>query len=285
MDCFIIFFEHTGQNDQPTSVCEWKLKSYIGDSYGPGKIEGQACVAFTPDDDIVILDERTDEVKIYDARDNCKYKSSFSPDIRDVTTTGIYISSIAVDLIGNIYVAGDKFVVASDKYGKSLGKWVPVPPAGIKATHIISSMTIDVEGNLLMGCEFEYFNGYISKHKVNGDHIHSLKLPLQPASIASTPEGTVAVCDRKCVQIVSQSGEVLHTLQHTDMKQPSGVCCSKDMILVCDSYMGEVFCFSLSAQFIGHKQTESNSCRFIAVNQDGTKLGLGSYAPAVYELQ
>ena len=276
---FNFFCEHalTDQKDQPRSVGKWTYERKIGTSYGPGKIGSVSAVAFAPNDDIIIQDSRTNDVKIYNKYGG--YKSCIN--LKTYPNTDVRYQPVVVDSTGDIYVQGGQKVVALDRCGKRLDKWIPVPPERIEAKNI-HSMAINAEGNLLIG-----FYNYISKYKVNGEHLQSFPIHLCPDFIASTPAGTVVVCDRvlKCVQVVNELGEVLHTLQHTDMKQPWSVCCSKNMILVCDCNSRKVFCFLFSAQFVGSITGRRNRWNSIAVNSQGTKLVLGNYSKVELYMQ
>ena len=89
-------------------------------------------------------------------------------------------------------------------------------------------LAVDNQNNLLVG---EVTQKYISKHQLNGKHIKSFKVSIEPWYIAVSPRDKIIVSDYcEGVHILDKNGVHLYSLKppHSSSWSPRGMCCTSD---------------------------------------------------------
>ena len=136
--------------------------------------------------------------------------------------------------------------------GKFKGQWVSSCPQASSGSPCLYGLAIDYTGNLLVG---DYQNNYINKHRQDGTPLGSIKVGIAPRYIAVTSQDTIVIATwDKPPQIVSNTGQVMHTLMHpVDESQwdPHGVYCHADIICVANVTTGNILCYSESGKYLG----------------------------------
>ena len=264
----------------------WKLEREFGKD-DAGKLERGRGVAMTQQGDLAITDYCNSDPSIKFFNRNGDFKSKFavpsmpwdvavSPDDRMfVTNMTKHVS--AYDVEGNLkqqFPAKSPDNVSSDAQDTKL--W---------------SLAIDDQNNLLVG---ECNQKYISKHRLDGTHVMSFKVTIQPIYIAVSPQDKIIVssCNDKAVHIVDENGVHLHTLkppQGLSSWNPWGMCCTSDdevYVANCTS-SGSIHSYSTeTGDYIGCiiKDVTYPSC--LALMDDENKLVVaGNYSKKIFHLQ
>ena len=166
----------------------------------------------------------------------------------------------AVSTDGKYHVTDStEHVSVYNAQGQYDDQWAAVSPDGKpsdRETSKLQGLTVDSQGQVLVG---ESIRRYISIHKPSGVHVRSIKIGIRPHFLAVTSLHTIVVSDRlnNVVQILDQSGQVLHTLKPNSTVvrywQPKGVCSHDNMVFICNYAMPEhgICCFSLSGDYLG----------------------------------
>ena len=168
--------------------------------------------------------------------------------------------STAVSTDGKYYVTDSTdHVSVYNAQGQYADQWAAVSSDGKPSDREASKLqglTVDCHGQVLVG---ESVRRYISIHKQNGVHVKSIMISIRPHFLAMTSHDKIVVSDRvdNVVQIVDQSGHVLHTLKPNSAAvrywQPKGVCSHDNMVFICNYAMPEhgICCFSLTGDYLG----------------------------------
>ncbi|XP_072050250.1 uncharacterized protein [Amphiura filiformis] len=159
--------------------------------------------------------------------------------------------------------------------GKYCGRWMSVYPGGVQKGNEganLEGICVDRASNILVGD----VGGYcISKHTSDGDHLVSFKVVLKPDYLAVTPEDNIIISDQRCVQIVNQHGQLICNVQYPNMSLPQGVCCCKELILVCDWNSPNIYRLTQYGKYVDYiptDATQGDGCCCVTVNGDGTQI-------------
>ena len=167
--------------------------------------------------------------------------------------------NVAVNADGIWYVTDySPYVKMYSPQGVYKNRWGASSPHGTKGANLYG-LTMDVNGNFLVG---DIYNRCISRHRQDGSQVDSIKVDIRPYHLGATPQDTIVISDLNKVQIVANTGHVLHTLNPDRQETigPWGVCVCHDIIYVCNRFKPEILCFSLSAEYIGPIAIRDNPC-------------------------
>ena len=196
------------------------------------------------------------EVCVYEADGRYKFsldtKQGLDPNSKS------YPWNVAVNADGIWYVTDlGPYVKMYSPQGVYKNRWEALSPDGAKSCSLYG-LTIDANGNLLVGntnhlLVGDMSNTFISRHRQDGSQIASIKVDIKPYYLAATSQDTIVVSDMRKIQIVDNTGQVLHILKPNGKKiiMPREVCVCDDIIYVCNQDKTEISCFSVSAEYIG----------------------------------
>ncbi len=133
---------------------------------------------------------------------------------------------------------------------------------------------------LLVG---EVKQNYISRHRLDGSHINSIKVNISPRYIAVTSTDKIIISSPSwpgTVQILDPTGNTLHTLNPPSCVPymcPCGICCTAgDDIYISNnqsaSMGGGIYCYSISGQYVGCVTKEVNCPTGVTLSEDDNKL-------------
>ena len=259
-----------------TSGC-WNVeKRFDG---GPGKLITNSRVALTPNGDIVVFNKQRQCVLIYGLQGSFKKKLDTSHGKHS------FPGQMIVSKEGNFYVSDrSPFIAVFNAIGRFQYRFHAVSPEGKPSDREdawLRGLAMDNNRHILVGeCRYRY----ISKHTEQGRHVESFKVNIKPYYLLVTPNNTVIIIssfenEPAKIIIIDQAGQVLHTLLPPrgigDWK-PSGVHCCKDTIFIANSARvssgGGIYCYSMSADYMGHTTTDINDPFGMVVTDNGRKM-------------
>ena len=229
----------------------WKLEREFGNQYGPGKLFFAGGIALSPDGSVAVADMNAQQIRIYSIGGD--YKLSMD------TTQGYLQSSRPLQVTvncKNIYFLTDwtDSIKMYEANGKFKGQWVSSSPQVSSYSPALYGLAVDTRGNLLVG---DRQNSYINRHRQDGSYLDSIEVGLQPTFIAVTSQDAIVIANwGKPPQIVSNTGQVMHTLKHpVDESQwyPRGVYCHENIIFVAiaNPQTGNILCYTESGKYLG----------------------------------
>ena len=114
-----------------------------------------------------------------------------------------------------------------------------IPPSRLEG------LAVDANDNVYVG---NHWSSCVHKHKQSGSFISCMKVSIKPYYLAVTSQDTIIVSNVDGhLQIVSNTGEVLHTINH-----PTGVRnvhCYRDSIFITMTH--GIYCFNVSGEYLG----------------------------------
>ena len=269
-------------HDQGNSgVCEFLQQ--FGQEW-PHELKGGFSIAVNPyTGDICVTDRQAAQVKVFDNEGNGKFNINTSVGLRPELLTrhgrksypkGIVINPMTQDIM----VTDCQYVKAFDAASEHMlkHKFPAISPSGktsdLEDDSFLAGLTLDANYRLLVG---EVRHRYISKHHLNGKHISTIKVRIQPQFIVASP-GKIIISPwdlNASIHILDYTGKLLHELtpppQILHLWYPSGLCFSEGTIFV-SNVLG-IFCFSVTGEYLGCATRDVSSPLGLAV-QDGTKL-------------
>ena len=268
--------------DLTSSVCV--LVKQFGNGW-PGELDSGFDTAVTVNGDIAVTDRHCAQVKMYGQDGTFKYGIDTSPGLSDELMRAkpgkkSYPKGIVINPVsGDILVTDGYYVKAfkSSEDGTFKYKFPALSPEGIassKGDSMLSGLTLDVNTRLLVG---EVRHRYISKHNLDGRHITTIKVRIQPQFIAVTPKNKIIISAwslNSAIHILDCSGKLLHELKPPpEMARlwfPGGLCFSEGTIFV--SNIVGIFCFSVIGEYLGCATKEVRCPLGLNVMHNGEKL-------------
>ena len=230
----------------------WKLERVFCNQDGPGKLSHAMGIALSPDWSVAVADWHAEQIQIYSI--GGEHKLSID------TTQGHLQSSqtscpwqVTVNS-ENIYFFTDwtKNIKMYESSGKFKGQWVSSSPQASLGSPSLRGLAMDTTGNLLVG---DCTNNYINRHRQDGSYLGSIKVGIEPRHIAVTSQDSMVIANwYKPPQIVSDTGQVMHTLKHpVDESQwdPRGFYCHEDIIFVASPIIPNILCYTESGKYLG----------------------------------
>ena len=198
---------------------------------------------------MVIADSRAKQIRIYSIEGEHK-RSINSYHGLPSQPWQVVINSESED---NFFVTGSRAQIQMYELGgKSTGHWVSCCPQATSNSPNLFGLAIDHTGNVLVG---ECRHNYINKHRQDGSYLGSIKIGIEPRYIAVTSQDTMVIAGwGKAPQIVSNTGQVLHTLKHPVRESqwnPMGVYCHEDIIYVANLTTRNILCYKASGKYLG----------------------------------
>ena len=197
---------------------------------------------------------------------------------------------VIVSSEGTYYISDESSSIAVfSADGKYQRRFTAVSPEGKpsdteKLPTWLGGLAMDNNRHILVGeCKLRY----ISKHTEQlGVHVGSIKVNIKPEYLAVTPNDTIIISSwlivpgsKKTVQIIDQSGQVLHTLNRpagVTGWNPCGVHCCKDTIFIANNAFGSsgcgIYCYSMSADYLGCINTGMAYPMGLVITEDGNKM-------------
>ena len=234
----------------------WEFERKIGENE-PGKLDWPWGIAVSPNADIIAIADYSSNahrVQVYNGELVHKYSLDTTQGLKAwpwshpeeviVTSDGICYLTDTTQFV-------KQFGIATGVYK---GRWVAVSPQHKPSDAedtCLTGLTMDTKGQLLVG---EVNQKYISKHKVGGDHVASIKVDIAPRSLAVTSQDEIIVSDWKdTVHIIDKAGQLLHTVKHpshlhVQRWKPTGVACYEDIVCICNAK--SIHCYSVSGDYL-----------------------------------
>ena len=246
-------------------------------------------VATSNNNAFVVADLGSAKVKVFNQQGQLQVSMDTKSDPTQDQVSNI--REVAVGLDNQCFVTDKtQFVRVFDATGKYLQKFTTCPPPNDtpssdgKMLAQLSGLAIDDEDCLLVG---EIKNKYVSRHSQDGSHLTTIQTSIAPWYLASL-HGQIIISSsiEQTVQVVDQSGRLLHTLQGPDNWMPTGVCCSLDTIYVCNfaSDCNGVYAFSASGEYLGCVTKEVSDPTGVALVDGGKKLVVAQWGRAGVQL-
>ena len=160
---------------------------------------------------------------------------------------------VVVNYENNIFLTDcSKHIKIYEISGQFKGQWASSCPQESLHSPYLCGLAMDHTGNLLVG---DCNNKYINKHRQDGTLLGSIRVGIAPLYIAVTSQNTIVIATWDTPpQIVSNTGQVLHTLKHpVDDSQwdPWSVYCHEDIIFVANVKTSNILCYSESGKYLG----------------------------------
>ena len=258
----------------------WDVLKWFVQYQGPGKLVHAMGVALTPNQDIAVADSGTVRVLVYDIQG----KHKMSLDTKQGLQSGqrSYPWQVIVSSKGTYYISDESPSIAVfSADGKYQHRFAAVSPEGKPSDTEdtkLYGLTMDNNRHILVG---ECMHEYISKHTEQGVHVGSIKVNIRPEFLAVTPNDTIIISSLNghTVQIINQSGQVLHTLNPpagVTHWNPYDVHCCKDIIFITNWINapsgGAIYCYSMSADYLGCITTRIAYPIGLVITEDGNKM-------------
>ena len=253
----------------------WSLDKTLGTD-GPGMLSTALDIAVTPCGDFAVADNNTAKVRVYTKFGQYKFSLDTKQGLKSGQST--YPRGVAVSTDGNFFVTdGTQYVKVYDTHGRYVYHFAAISPNGTPSDLVaarLAGLTMDVKGHILVG---EITQKYISKHDPNSRHMTSFKVNIDPnfISVATHGEIVLSSCDQNTVQILDDSGNLLHSLQPPSgvtTWYPTGLCCSPDdEIFVAKQATGNaaIYRYGLSGEYLGCVTQEvDNPCGLVLADED-----------------
>ena len=258
------------------------MQKRFGRDVGPAMLRNAVGVALTPHQYIAVPDNRDARVVVYDIEGKHKMSLNTQQGLQSGQTS--YPWQVIVSSKGTFYISDRSSSIAVfSADGKYQHRFAAVSPAGMPSTYIrnteLYGLTLDNNRHILVGeCKHEY----ISKHTEQGVHVgRSIKVNIRPGFLAITPNDSIIISSlsSETMQIINQSGQVLHTLNHpagVTNWTPCDVHCCKDIIFIanCTNALsdGGIHCYSMSADYLGCITTGMEYPVGLVITEDGNKM-------------
>ncbi|XP_072036677.1 uncharacterized protein [Amphiura filiformis] len=258
----------------------WKLEREFGDQDGPqaGDLYAAKSIAVNPSNgDVAIAGRRrwgTSRVNVYS--DHGEFKFSINTEKRPELVKTFHPRQVAISSCHDYMVTdGSGHMKIYDINGKFKDQWESSCSQESRQLFIrLWGLAIDSDGHVLVG---DISNNHINTHRQDGTYLDSIKVGIKPRFIAVTSQDTIVIADwNKPPQIVSKTGQIMHTLKYPDnvsLWDPWGVYCHGDMILIGNQRRcyKPILCYSRSGGYLGHIPISDVSFP-LAMTPDGKKL-------------
>ncbi|XP_072044813.1 uncharacterized protein [Amphiura filiformis] len=242
-------------------VGTWKLSKQFGDK-GHQKLRYGRGVAVTSVGDLIIADFGA-QARVFnqsgDFKDSLDTKQGLK--FRQISQTW----NVVVSQDGRIFITHlVSHVNVYDQNGTYKYRFPTKSPSNVSSdahNTKLCGLLLDNQGCLLVG---EVNQMYISKHRLDGSHVSSIKVTIQPGYIAVTSTDKLIVSNgglalSPIVQVLDSTGNILHTLNRPSGVLswiPYGICCTADDdIYIANrqtaSNGGGIYCYSISGQYMG----------------------------------
>ena len=276
----------------------WEFERKIGENE-PGKLNLPNGIGVSPNADIIAIADYSSNahrVQVYNGELVHKYSLDTTQGLKAGTRS--YPREVIVSSDGICYLTDEtQFVKQYDvATGVYKGRWVAVSPQHKPSDAedtCLSGLTMDTKGQLLVG---EVRQKYISKHKVDGVHVASIKVDIKPWSLAVTSQDEIIISNcAGTVHIVDNTGQLLHTVKppsHVQSWVPAGVACSEDIICICNYDAKGIHCYSVFGDYLRDIPISiPGDPKRLAITPDGKQLMVSNRgffthdAVAVYKFQ
>ncbi|XP_072017396.1 E3 ubiquitin-protein ligase TRIM33-like [Amphiura filiformis] len=260
----------------PSKVSDgsWEMESQFGDKDDAGKVSGARGISTTPIGDIVVATFSSSvPVKVYNSDGKFKF---------DLDKQSYGAWDVAVSPDGELYVSCfyAKHIRMFGSDGRYLSQFTAISPgvaSDAEGTYL-RGLAINNKRQLLLG---ETNKKYISIHDLNGTHITSFHVNIEPYFITTTSQGNIIVSPfgSSGVHVLDSSG----TLQHT-ITAPTGVsgwyprdvCCSMndEICISCSGTPKGIYCFSSKGVYLQCLTLDVNVPYGITLMQNDKKMAV-----------
>ena len=232
----------------------WVLQKHFAQAVE--ELEQARGVVVHPNGDIAIADVGSKQVFVYNRSGDLKFglTSPFGSD---------YSHGIAVSADGRYFVTGlnqsvDVFNAEGTFQYKFAAKSPSNTPSDQEDTQLIG-ITVDSTTQHLLVADIK--KKYISKHQLDGTHIGSIEVDLEPWYMAVTSQSTIVASSYRdhAVHMIRQDGQILQRCSiPSGMTEhewcPTGICLAQDTIYVNNFSQKKsgVYCFcALMGNYLG----------------------------------
>ncbi|XP_072016857.1 E3 ubiquitin-protein ligase TRIM45-like [Amphiura filiformis] len=237
----------------PSKVLDgsWEMESEFGDKDGAGKVSVGKGISTTPAGDIAVANRSPSApVKVY----NSDGKFKFSLHMKSCNAW-----NVAVSPDGEFYVSccRVKHIRMFGSDGRYISQFAAISPTGVASDAEgtdLRGLAINNKRQLLVG---EVKKKYISIHDLNGTHITSFQVSIQPYYITTTSQGNIIVSPfgSSGVQVLDSSGTLQHTITAPTGVSgwiPTDVCSSINNEICISNYQLPygIYCFSSTGVYL-----------------------------------
>ena len=228
---------------------KWLLEK----EFGQVNLKYARGLAVTPSGDIAIANNYSSTpVQIYDRNGLFKLSSD---------KRSSHARNVVASVDGRLFVttAEERCVTVYNSEGQFLSDFPAVSPDGVKSSDeetCLRGLDVNMQNQVLVG---ETYHKYISIHDCEGNHVNSIKAPVQPSFISSTRQNNIVVSRGELYSgsayLIDMTGNQLAEIkppQHVTKWSPYGVCVSSnDEICIANNRDKSIHCFSEAGKHLG----------------------------------
>ncbi|XP_072045817.1 E3 ubiquitin-protein ligase TRIM71-like [Amphiura filiformis] len=260
----------------------WKLSKQFGNR-GQQKLQDGIDIAMTSVGDLIVADDSYGQVRVFNQSGDFKYNLDTKQGMKSGQKSRPW--NVVVSQDGRIFITHMvSHVNVYDPNGTYKYRFPTESPSNVSSDAQdteLCGLALDNQGCLLVG---EINQKYISKHRLDGSHVSSIKVSIPPGYIAVTSTDNLIVSNGNCshppiVQVVDPTGNILHTLNPpsgVSLWYPFGICCTADDIYIANWQParngGGIYCYSISGQYMGCITQEVDWSAGLALIENENKL-------------
>ncbi|XP_072045854.1 E3 ubiquitin-protein ligase TRIM71-like [Amphiura filiformis] len=246
-------------------VGTWKLINQFGDQ-GLQKLQKGRGTAVTQMGDFIAADQGhhlsgQPMVLVFSQSGNVKYSLDTKQGLKSEQTSRPW--NVVVSQDGRIFITHRvSNINVYDQNGAYKYRFPTKSPSNVSSDAqdtMLCGLALDNQGCLLVG---EMKQKYISKHRLDGSHVSSIKVTITPGYIAVTSTDKLIVSNggwSTTAQVLDPTGNILQTLNRpsgVSLWCPFGICCTADDDIYIANHQpasngGGIYCYSISGQYMG----------------------------------
>ena len=255
----------------------WVLQKHFAQAVE--ELEQARGVVVHPNGNIAVADVGSKQVFVYNRSGDLKFglTSPFGSD-----SHGIAVSADGRYFVTSLNRSVDVFNAEGTFQYKFAAKSPSDTPSDQEETQLIG-ITVDSTTQHLLVADIK--KKYISKHQLDGTHISSIEVDLEPWYMSVTSQSTIVASSYRdhAVHMIRQDGQILQRCSiPTGMTEhewcPTGICLAQDTIYVNNFSQKKsgVYCFcALTGNYLGQAISPNHinwPTGIAAVEDDGPKL-------------
>ncbi|XP_072046446.1 uncharacterized protein [Amphiura filiformis] len=259
----------------------WKLSKQFGNR-GQQKLQCGRGIAMTSMGDFIVADSGSyGQARVFNQSGDFKYSLDTKQGLKSGQISQPW--NVVVSQDGRIFITHlVSHVNVYDQNRTYKYRFPTMSPSNVSSDAqdtVLCGLALDNQGCLLVG---ECKQKYISKHRLDGSHVSSIAVTIQPGYIAVTSTDKLIVSTGSwyppIVQVLDPTGNILHTLNPPSGMLswiPYGICCTADddiYIANSASNGGGIYCYSISGQYMGCVTKEVDEPAGLALIEDENKL-------------
>ncbi|XP_072046443.1 E3 ubiquitin-protein ligase TRIM71-like [Amphiura filiformis] len=265
----------------------WKLSIQFGNR-GQQKLQNGRDITLTSVGDLIVADHGQyglhGQARVFNQSGDIKYSFDTKQGLKSGQKSQPW--NVVVSQDGRIFITHlVSHVNVYDQNGTYKYQFPTKSPSNVSSDAqdtMLYGLALDNQGCLLVG---ECRETYISKHRLDGSHVSSIAVTIQPSFIVVTSTGKLIVSNGSfalspIAKVLDPTGNILHTLNRPSGVSswwPFGICCTADDdIYIANCALASngagIYCYSISGQYIGCITKELDYPTGLALIENENKL-------------